>query len=64
MAHAQTNRQGFGKIEVRLWSKALARERRELVVLKVRETEDRGRVQKAAHSHSRTRGSGWHGKGP
>lgn len=46
--HTQTNRQEFDKSEVRLWLKASSRERKELVVQDIRETEDGKRVQKGA----------------
>lgn len=61
MAYTQTNRQGFDKSEVQLRSKASARERRKLMIRKIREMGDERRVQKAAQQSLQGQWMSWQG---
>lgn len=61
MGHTKTNRQGFDKSVVWLWSKASHRERREIVVQEIREKEDGNRVQITALQSQQWQCMAWEG---
>lgn len=61
MGHTLTNWQRSDKSEVRVWSQAPARERRESIVQEIHEAEDGLKVQKAAQQAQQGQWIAWEG---
>jgi hypothetical protein len=59
IGHTQTNRRGFGHGDIQWWSKATDKQRRDMVVQEVRETEESKRWQKAAQQVQQGQWTTW-----
>ena len=57
--YTQTNRRGFGHGEIKWWSKASCKERRDMIISEVRKSEDDKRVQKAVQQSQQGQWTTW-----
>lgn len=61
IGYTQRNRRGFGHGDIRWWSKASVRERRDMVVQEIREAENSKRFQKAVQQRQQGQWTTWEG---
>ena len=59
MGHTQNNRQGLGCTEMKWWSKAEGKEKRDMVIQEVRQEEDMARLQKAVQQSQQGQWTSW-----